>query len=98
MIVAIARAELHLPSARSLKAKRRLIKSLVDRSHRRLRVSIAETDYHDLHQRAELGIALVHRDRGHATKIMEQIHRLVEDQTEAQLISWDAEYIEDFDE
>ena len=97
MIVAIARAELHLPSARSLKEKRRVIKSLVDRSHRRLRVSIAETDYQDLHQRTELGIALVHSDRRQAEGILEQIRRLIEDQPEAQLLNWDAECIEDFD-
>ena len=98
MIVAIARAELHLPSARSLKEKRGVIRSLIDRSHRRLRISIAETDYHDLHQRAELGMALVHANRGQAEAILERLHRMFLEQPEAQLLTWDTDYIEDLDE
>ena len=57
MVVAIAVLELHLPGSRSLKDKRRVVKSLIDRMHARFRVSVAETEYHDLHQRAEIGIA-----------------------------------------
>ena len=98
MIVAIARAELHLPEVRSLKGKRRVLRSLIDRAHGRLRVSIAETNHQDLHQRAELGIALVHRDPQQAASILEQIHTLCEDHPEAQLTRWDDEYIEDFNE
>jgi len=98
MIVAIARAELHLPASRSLKEKRQVIKSLVDRCHHRLRVSIAETGHQDLRQRAELGVALVHGNRGQAERILEQIHGMFEEQSEAQLLAWDDDYIEDFDE
>jgi uncharacterized protein YlxP (DUF503 family) len=97
MIVAIARAELHLPASRSLKQKRQVIKSLVDRCSHHLRVSIAETGHHDLRQRAELGVALVHGQRGQAEKILQQIHRMFEDEAEAQLITWDDEYFEDFE-
>ena len=59
MIVGISVFELHLHSSRSLKDKRRVVKSLIDRLHQRYRVSIAETDFHDLHQRAEIAMAVV---------------------------------------
>ena len=98
MIVAIARVELHLPANRSLKGKRRVIKSLVDRCHKRLRVSIAETGRNDVHQRAQLGVALVHGNRHYAEQTIEQIRRMMEDEPEAQLVDWETDYIEDFDE
>ena len=75
-----------------------MIRSLIDRGHGRLRVSISETDHHDLHQRTELGIALVHSDRHEAGRILERMHQLIAEQSEAQLLNWDAEVIEDFDE
>ena len=59
MIVGISVFELHLPTSRSLKDKRRVVKSLIERVHQRYRLSIAETDFHDLHQRAEIAIAAV---------------------------------------
>ena len=36
-----------------------MVKSLVDRIHQRYRVSVAETGFHDLHQRAEISMAVV---------------------------------------
>ena len=95
MVVAIARAEFHLPTARSLKDKRRFLKSLVDRLHSRLRISIAETGHQDLWQRTEIGLAFVHTDRAVAERKLEDIHRLFEDQSEAHLATWDAECLEE---
>ncbi len=62
--VGISSFELHLPESRSLKDKRRVVKSLVERIHQRYRVSIAETDFHDLHQRAEISLAAVANGEG----------------------------------
>jgi uncharacterized protein YlxP (DUF503 family) len=95
MVVAIARAEFHLPTSRSLKDKRRFLKSLVERVHRRLRVSIAETDFHDLRQRAEVGIALVHWSRADAEGKLEEIHRLFESQFDVHLAAWESDVVED---
>jgi len=63
LAVGLLTVELHIPGARSLKDKRRVIASVKDRL-RKLNVSIAETDHHDLQQRAKLAIAAIatHRD------------------------------------
>ena len=61
-LVGIVVAELHVPGARSLKDKRRVVKGLVERVHARHKVSIAETGLQDLHQRAEISIAAVGRN------------------------------------
>ncbi len=57
-IVALLSLELHIPGARSLKAKRTVVRSVKDRL-RRLNVSVAEVDHQDLWQRCRLGVAAV---------------------------------------
>ena len=95
MIVAVARAELLLPGVRSLKEKRKVIKGLVDRLHTRYRVSVAETASHDLHQRAEIGIALVSGQTERAVEAMAACWRLVEIAEGAEVLTWDQDLIED---
>lgn len=94
MIVAVSVFELHIPAARSLKDKRRVVKALMDKIHHRFRVSIAETDFHDVHQRTEIAIAAVHSTEAKAKRLMDDIHLLIEQSAEAQLLCWDPEYLE----
>ena len=94
MVVGVSSFELHLPSSRSLKDKRRVVKSLVDRIHQRYRVSVAETDFHDLHQRAEISMAAVTNGEGEMEHLMEEIRSLVESETEAWLTRWDPQILE----
>ncbi len=94
MIVAVAVIELHIPAARSLKDKRRVVKALMDKIHHRYRVSIAETDFHDLRQRSEFAIAAVHGSDAQIKRLMEDIHTLIERSPEAQLLSWEPEFLE----
>ena len=94
MIVGISSFELHLPASRSLKDKRRVVKSLVDKIHQRFRVSVAETDFHDLLQRAEISMAAVTNREGEMENLMEEIRSLVENQPEAFLTRWDPQILE----
>lgn len=94
MHAAILTIELHLPAVRSLKAKRKVIHAMTDRIHARYRVSVAETDYHDLHQRSEIGVALVTTDGGQAEKILADLRHLVDQEMEAMVTRWDAEILE----
>jgi uncharacterized protein YlxP (DUF503 family) len=95
MVVAIAVLELHLPAARSLKDKRRVVKGLIDRMHARFRVSVAETDFQDLHQRAEIGVAAVGRTEGDLERLMNELRRLADDEVEAFVTRWEPQYLED---
>jgi len=95
MIVGISVIELHLPASRSLKDKRRIVKSLVERVHQRYRVSVAETDFHDLHQRAEIAVAAVAAGgEGEMEKLMNDIRNLVESEPEVYLTRWEPEMLE----
>jgi uncharacterized protein YlxP (DUF503 family) len=88
MVVGICAGELHLPSARSLKDKRRVVKSLVERIHQRHRVSVAETDFHDLHQRAEIGVAVVGRSETEVEELMDHVRGVLDNEVEAMLTHW----------
>jgi uncharacterized protein YlxP (DUF503 family) len=94
MIVGIAIADLHIPAARSLKDKRRVVKGMVERLHRRYRISVAETDFHDLHQRARIGLALVNGNRTEAERSLDEIRRILEMPAESQLIRWETDFVE----
>lgn len=93
MSVGISSFELHLPSSRSLKDKRRVVKSLVERIHQRFRVSIAETDFHDLHQRAEIGLAAVANGEPEIERLLDEIHCMVDTVPEVFLTRWDPQIL-----
>jgi uncharacterized protein YlxP (DUF503 family) len=78
--------ELHLNGCRSLKDKRRVLKSLKDRLHRRFNVSVAETDHHELWQRAELTCCVVAGDRRQAESVLSSADRLVANEGLARII------------
>ncbi len=94
MVVAISVFELHLPGVRSLKEKRRIVKSLIDRIHRRHRVSVAETDFHDLHQRAEIAVATVNASHVRVAAQLDAIRDLIDQAPGASLLSWNPQYLE----
>lgn len=70
----------HIFDVQSIKSKRSIIKSCIERAHHRYRVSIAEIDYHDLWQRALIEVALVTNDWIHGEKVMQKVLRLFETQ------------------
>lgn len=94
MVFALAVAELHVPAARSLKEKRRVVKALVDRIHGRYRVSIIESAHQDLHQRAQLALAAVHHSDGAMEELLAGIRRAIDEQQEAMLLDWQIRYVE----
>ena len=62
--VCLLEIRLHFPENGSLKGKRKELSSLKAQLQRRFGAAVAETDHHDLWQRATLTAALVGRDAG----------------------------------
>jgi uncharacterized protein len=85
--VAICVMELHIPTANSLKAKRQVIKSLVQRLRNKFNVSVSEVGFQDLWQRAELGMAVICHNGAGADSIMEKIFTFVEEESRVAIIS-----------
>ena len=94
MLVSVVTVEIFLPEARSLKDKRRIVKSLKDKIYSRFRVSIAETRNHDLRQISELGIAAVAPDPGHLEELMASIRVIFERRHDLIVTSWRERIVE----
>jgi uncharacterized protein len=62
--VCVLTIDLHFPENGSLKGKRRELSSVKVQLQRRFGAAVAETDHHELWQRAGLTAALVGRDIG----------------------------------
>ena len=86
MIVGLKTWELHLSGCRSLKEKRRILKSMKDRLHNRFNVSVAETDHHESWQRAEIACCVVSTDRRHSESVLSSADRLIESDDSARVV------------
>lgn len=65
MVVGTLKIEFYLHENRSLKGKRKIVKSMVDRVKHKFNVSVAEIGSNDMWQKIELGISTVGNDRRH---------------------------------
>jgi len=65
MVVGTLTIELHLHDNRSLKGKRKIVRSMVDKVKHRFNVAIAEVGSNDKWQKIELGVSAVGNDRRH---------------------------------
>jgi len=76
-----------IPHARSLKEKRMVARSLIEKARRRFNASIAEVDTQELHQMLTVGVAVVSGDAAHARAMLEEIVRAMEEMADAELVS-----------
>ena len=85
MFVGVLKLTFHIPHARSLKDKRRVVQQVRDRVRSRFDVSIAEVAAQDLHQRAVFGICVISSDGAVCDSVLEQVARTVENLGDAVL-------------
>ncbi len=86
MRVGVFRVELQIPAARSLKDKRRPLKSLIAQLQNRFHCAVAEVDHQDLHRRAALAVALVAADGKHLARLMQTVREFIERQRDLQVL------------
>jgi len=77
MFVAALRLELTVDASTSLKAKRSVVKHLVETARRRYGVAAAEVDYQDQWQRCALGFTVVASSAGHVEEVLDKVERFV---------------------
>ncbi|WP_028274601.1 DUF503 domain-containing protein [Atopococcus tabaci] len=63
----------------SLKDKRSVVKSIIDRMHNRYNVSAAEVDENEVLNKGVIGIGIVTNNRRHAQKVLQQVLKEIED-------------------
>jgi uncharacterized protein YlxP (DUF503 family) len=78
VFVGVLRLGLHIPHARSLKDKRRVVLKFRDRVRSRFDVSISEVAAQDLHQRAVFGVAVISGDAAVCDSVLEQVAHAAE--------------------
>jgi uncharacterized protein YlxP (DUF503 family) len=91
--VGILTADLHLPSAHSLKEKRREVLRVRTSLARHCGASVAEVDHHDAWQRCRISLALVARGAGEAADGLERAARRLATDPEWQVLSEEREVI-----
>ncbi len=93
MIVGICNIRLHLHDNRSLKGKRRVVKTIIDRVGNKFNVSIAEVDHQDLWQSAEIGVAVVSNEQRHANSSLTAVVNFIDNMHLADLVDFKIEFI-----
>jgi len=78
MFIAVARVDVHIPAAESLKDKRRVVQSITTRVRTQFRVAVAEVDALENRHLAVLGFAAVSNESGHAREIMDRVVRYLD--------------------
>ena len=93
MHVAVIRIELHIPAARSLKEKRAVVKPMVEGIRHRFSLSVAETDFQDKWQRAEIGVAVVSSTPAHAREVVDSVERWVWSRPDVEVSRFETEWV-----
>ncbi len=86
MFVGVLRLTLHLPEPGSLKSKRHLLRSAIDRVKARFNVSIAEVAENDLWQKSVVGVAAVGNDHAFVNETLDKVADFVASMHGGQLL------------
>jgi len=81
-----AKLTFFIPHSTSLKDKRQICRSVVEKSRHKFNASIAEVDTQEAHQTLTIGIAVVSGTLSHAQNSLDQIVRFMEINADAELV------------
>ena len=93
MTVGTLYVRLMIRDARSLKDKRRVLKSLKDKIRNRHNVSVAETGAQDSRQQAILGVAMVGTDAQYVDAGLAKVVDLIRAYRVAELVDYELEIL-----
>jgi uncharacterized protein YlxP (DUF503 family) len=93
MTVGSCRVELRIPGSDSLKAKRRVVKSLKERVQNRFHVAVAEVDRLDDWQRSTLGVACVSNDSRLADATLSKVVSWIETSGDVLVVDYEIDLV-----
>ncbi len=88
MIVSSLTVRLYAPTCHSLKDKRMIVKSLVQRARNKFNISIAEVDEQDYYQTIVIGAACVSGSRAQTNAVLGQVLRFIEENAGAEVVDF----------
>ena len=95
MHAAALRIELYLRDCRSLKAKRAILRPVIEGMSKRHRVSVSEVDHHDSWHLATVGVAAVAPSHAHLRDVLDDVERYVWSFPEVEVLHVDLRWIEE---
>ncbi|WP_338868003.1 DUF503 domain-containing protein [Myxococcus stipitatus] len=93
MFVGVARLTLQIPESGSLKAKRQVLRRVMERVKARFNVAMAEVEDQDLWQKATLALSVVGNDRRHVDEQLEKVIHFIEEMYVAPLMARETEIL-----
>jgi uncharacterized protein len=93
MTIGVLQLDFLIPGSRSLKDKRRVIKSLRERMRNRFNCAVAETDFQDLWNRSRLTVCVVSGESQHANTQLNEIARFAGSARDAELVDYRIEML-----
>ena len=91
MVVGIGIITLRLHECRSLKGKRKIVKSIVGQMRNKFNASVAEVGSNDIYQRAQIGFSLVGNDKRVINSKLDKAFNLVDALGLAEIIDTEME-------
>ena len=85
MFTLSAKLSFYIPESNSLKDKRQVRRSLIDKTRHKFNAAVAEIDTLDSHKQLTIGIAVVSGDAAHRENSLDEIIRFMEKTTAAEL-------------
>lgn len=95
MRAAALRVELHLPGPQSLKAKRAILRPVIEGIKRLGSFSVAEVGHQDSWQRAAIGVAIVARDGESLAMQIAKLRRYLDTRLEVEVLDIQMSELED---
>ncbi|MET0275967.1 MAG: DUF503 domain-containing protein, partial [Acidimicrobiia bacterium] len=89
--------DLHIPQSRSLKAKRAVIRPIVDGLRHRFRLSVAEVDHLDQWQRATIGVAVIAESDGRVQELLDAVERSLNGAADIEVLGTEVAWLENSD-
>ena len=91
MVVGTLKIEFRLSDNRSLKGKRKIVRSMVDKVRNKFNMSVAEVGSNDRWQKIELGISTIGNDRRHIDSSLNHVLRFLDSLCLAQIVDTEME-------
>jgi len=93
MVVGLGTITFRLHDCRSLKGKRKIVKSIISRLRNNFNASVAEVESNDIYQKAVIGFSLVGNNRKVINSKIDKMFNLAEELNLAEIIDSEMEII-----
>ncbi|HHV60798.1 MAG TPA: DUF503 domain-containing protein [Clostridiaceae bacterium] len=93
MVIGVLKIKLSMDGVSSLKEKRHIVKSIIERIKSRFNASVAEVDLNDIWKSTIVGVACVSNETAHVDSILSNIVNFVENEGRAVLVDYSTEII-----